>query len=187
MIARLREQETLNALNGLVAHLETLRPERKFVMVFTEGWSLFRPDDSLSRSVGNQAPGQDPLRVNPLTGGIAKQGDQDSRSGTIMTYEACERMRTMLAYSDHATEFRQLLQRANRANVSFYPIDARGLVVFDEPIGPAPPPPPSVDAERLRGRRDALRSRDAADEIKRSEACRGKGVAGSARGRSAGH
>ena len=56
----------------------------------------------------------------------------------------------MLAYTDHATEFQNLLQRANRANVSFYPIDARGLVVFDEPIGPAPPPPPSVDAARLR-------------------------------------
>ncbi len=48
-----------------------------------------------------------------------------------MTYEACERLRTMLAYSDHETDFRQLLQRANRANVSFYPIDARGLIVFD--------------------------------------------------------
>ena len=47
------------------------------------------------------------------------------------TMEACDRQRTMLAYSDHEMEFRELLQRANRANVSFYPIDARGLIVFD--------------------------------------------------------
>ena len=156
MIARLREQETLNALDGLVAHLETLRPERKFVMVFTEGWALFRPDESLSRVVGNQAPGQDPIRVNPLTGGIAKQGDPDSRSGEMMTYEACERMRTMLAYSDHETEFRQLLQRANRANVSFYPIDARGLVVFDTPIELGVPP--AVDRAWLTHRYEGLRT-----------------------------
>ena len=156
MIARLREQETLNALDALVAHLETLRPERKFVMVFTEGWTLFRPDESLSRSIGNQAPGQDPLRVNPLTGGIAKQGEEDSRSGTMMTYEACERMRTMLAYSDHETQFRQLLQRANRANVSFYPIDARGLVVFDTPIELGVPP--TVDRAWLTHRYEGLRT-----------------------------
>jgi hypothetical protein len=42
--------------------------------------------------------------------------------------------------------------------VSFYPIDARGLVVFDSPIGPEPPPPPSVDAAILRLRHEALRS-----------------------------
>lgn len=156
MIARLREQETLHALDALVAHLEVLRPERKFVMVFTEGWSLFRPDDSLSRSVGNQAPGTDPIRVNPLTGGLAKQGDEDSRTGGMMTYEACERLRTMLAYSDHETEFRQLLQRANRANVSFYPIDARGLVVFDTPIELGVPP--AVDRAWLTHRYEGLRT-----------------------------
>ena len=155
MIARLREQETLSALSNLVAHLEAMRPERKFVMVFTEGWSLFRPDESLARSAEGGVPGQDPIRVNPLTGGLARQGDTDPRRGEAMTYEACERLRTMLAYSDHETEFRQLLQRANRANVSFYPIDARGLVVFDTPIELGVPP--SLDAAWLRERYNGLR------------------------------
>ena len=149
MIARLREKQTLDALDDLVAHLEVLRPERKFVMVFTEGWSLFRPDDtSMARVADGRVPSQDAPRVNPLTGGIAKQGDADPRTGKVMTSEACERLRTMLAYSDHETEFRQLLQRANRANVSFYPIDARGLVVFDTPIECGVPP--SVDRAWLR-------------------------------------
>ena len=35
--------------------------------------------------------------------------------------------------------FRDLFGEANRANVSFYPIDPRGLSVFDTPIGPDPP------------------------------------------------
>jgi hypothetical protein len=73
----------------------------------------------------------------------------------------------MLAYSDHEMEFRQLLQRANRANVSFYPIDARGLVVFDTPIDATGtvvngrvvdgPLPPKADADFLRNRYDSLR------------------------------
>jgi len=156
MIARLREEETLNALDALVSHLEALRPERKFVMVFTEGWPLFRPDDSLSRSIEGQVPGQDPVRVNPLTGGFTKQGDQDNRTGQAMTYEACERLRTMLAYSDHETVFRQLLQRANRANVSFYPVDARGLIVFDTPIELGVPP--YVDQAWMNRRFEDLRT-----------------------------
>jgi len=156
MIARLREEETLNALDALVTHLEALRPERKFVMVFTEGWPLFRPDDSLSRSIEGQVPGQDPVRVNPLTGGLTKQSDQDARTGQAMTYEACERLRTMLAYSDHETVFRQLLQRANRANVSFYPIDARGLIVFDTPIQLGVPP--YVDQAWMNRRFEDLRT-----------------------------
>ena len=40
MIARLREGRTLEALQSLVTHLEGLKPERKFVIVFTEGWPL---------------------------------------------------------------------------------------------------------------------------------------------------
>src|SRR6185436_284749 len=75
MIARLREEETLNSPDALVTHLEALRPQRKFVMVFTEGWPLFRPDSTLSRSIQGQVPGADPVRVNPLTVGLSKQGD----------------------------------------------------------------------------------------------------------------
>jgi len=135
MIAKLREEETLEALKALVVHLDAMRPERKFVMVFTEGWTLFRADPTLARTTADGGvPGVDPARVNPITGGLAKQGDPDTRSGNMMATGACDRLRTMLAYSDHEMEFRELLQRANRANVSFYPIDARGLVVFDTPI-----------------------------------------------------
>ena len=61
----------------------------------------------------------------------------------------------MMAYSDHEMEFRELLQRANRANVSFYPISPRGLILFDTPIEWGVPP--SVDAAWLRKRHDDLR------------------------------
>lgn len=156
MIARLREEQTLHALDALVSHLEMLRPERKFVMVFTEGWPLYRSDPSLERVTSDgRVPAADPIRVDPRTGGIARQGDEDPRLSSGMTLEQCDRLRTMLAYSDHEVEFRQLLQRANRANVSFYPIDARGLVAFDTPIDA--PLPPKADADFLRNKYDNLR------------------------------
>ena len=154
MIARNRERQTLDALEALIIHLEGLRPERKFVMVFTEGWPLYRANESLARPVDGQVPTGDPLGTDPRTGGLLRPGAQDPQTG-YQTREACDRMRTMLAYIDHEVDFRELLQRANRANVSFYPIDARGLIVFDTPIEWGVPP--SVDAAWLRQRHDDLR------------------------------
>jgi VWFA-related protein len=156
LLARLREQQTLDALEDLVTHLEGLRPERKFVMVFTEGWPLYRGNDMLTRVLpGQGVPGGDPLGTDPRTGGLRRPGSLDSQTGTTSSMEQCERMRTMLAYIDHEVDFRQLLQRANRANVSFYPIDARGLIVFDTPIQWGVPP--SLDAAWLSKRHDDLR------------------------------
>ena len=62
--------------------------------------------------------------------------------------EFCERERSAAGAQRPAHEFQNLMQRANRANMSFYPVDARGLVVFDEPIGPRQPPPPSRSTRR---------------------------------------
>ena len=154
MIGRMKEQHTLDALEGLVVHLEGLRPERKFVLVFTEGWPLYRPNEKLARVSEGRVPTGDPLGTDPRTGGLRRAGAEDPQTG-FQTLESCDRQRTMLAYSDHETDFRELLQRANRANVSFYPIDARGLIVFDTPIEWGVPP--SVDAAWLRKRHDDLR------------------------------
>jgi VWFA-related protein len=157
MIRRRRERQTLDALEGLIVHLEGIREERKFVVLLSEGWLLARPDERLARPIkdamGNpQVPG-------PAGIGMTPQGrltmDPDRGGGN---FGACERERSLLAYADHETQFTRLLQRANRANVSFYPLDARGLVVFDEPIGPGQPPPPSVDAARLGARHSNLRA-----------------------------
>jgi VWFA-related protein len=152
-IMRLREEATLSALESLVAHLDVLRPERKFVMVFTEGWVLFRPQPELLNLIPG-GPQQDRVGTDPRTGGLRKPGALDPQTGTH-TNETCSREVTRLAYSDHEFVFRELLQRANRANVSFYPIDARGLIVFDTPIDWGVPP--SVDAAWLTKRWDDLR------------------------------
>jgi len=155
MIARLREQQTLDALEGLVTRLDGLRPERKFVMIFTEGWPLYQRDERLGGSLDGHAPRPDGLGADPLTGGIRKPGAPDAQSGQSQSFETCERERVMLAFIDHEVQFRELLQRANRANVSFYPIDARGLIVFDQPT--RFDLPMDVDNAWLRDRHDDLR------------------------------
>ncbi len=151
-IMRLREEATLDALEGLVTHLDGLRPERKFVLIFTEGWPLYRPDQDLLKIIPDAGPER--VGTDPRTGGLRTPASPDPQSGGE-SMEACNRQATRLSYNDHEFKFRELLQRANRANVSFYPIDARGLVVFDQPINWDLPP--SVDAALLRDRYDDLR------------------------------
>jgi VWFA-related protein len=133
MVARLRERRTLDALEALVQHLEGLRQERKFVMIFTEGWPLFGPDPSLSRVLEGRGPLPDPITVDPATGRIRPQGQPIQGGSAGLTMNECERLRIELSQINHERDFLLLLQRANRANVSFYPVDARGLLVFDQP------------------------------------------------------
>jgi VWFA-related protein len=156
MIERRREQQTLRSLEATVRYLDDLREERKFVLLFSEGWVQFRRNDQLGRPLGGQVPGTvDAAGVGPdgrLT--TSTRQAQEGNPG----YEACERERVMLSYIDHELEVRQMAQRANRANVSFYPLDPRGLVVFDDSIGGAfRPSSPVEDRARLANRQDGLK------------------------------
>jgi VWFA-related protein len=160
LIARRRERRVIAALEDLLDELERLREERTFVLLLTEGWMLPGPDEQLARVIkpargdSGQVPGG-PVPVGPGPDGrLTTTAVGDRARGS----QSCERERTMLAASDLGMEFRQMLQRANRANVSFYPIDPRGLVAFDAPIGPDRPPPPTIDAQFLRQRQDGLRT-----------------------------
>lgn len=158
IIARRRVGKTLGAIEDLIVHLEGIREERKFVVMLTEGWLLPRADQRLAQPIKvpgdkyGQAPGPTPIGTDP-GGRLTMNPERDGRDGSFTT---CERERVLVALNDYDQRFRDLIQRANRANVSFYPLDARGLVAFDEPIGPSRPPPPSVDAAGLRARQDAL-------------------------------
>jgi hypothetical protein len=96
--------------------------------------------------------GPEPINTGP-DGRLAVR-PADSSTGGL---QSCERERSLLALADLQMEFDRLTQRANRANVSFYPIDPRGLVAFDSPIGPDRPPGPAADAQILRRRQDGLR------------------------------
>jgi VWFA-related protein len=156
MIERRREQKTLRALDGMIRYLDGLREERKFVVLLSEGWILFRRNDQLARPLGGVAPG------GPQPVGVGGDGrvttQSDPRTGGAGGMDACERERVMLSYIDHELEVRQLAQRANRANVSFYTVDPRGLTVFDESLGARRPRSLEDDRQRLGARQDGLKT-----------------------------
>ena len=133
MILRRREKQTLDALEDLVRFLGGVREERKAVITITDGWRLYGPNAALVRPINGQVPtgptvGIDP-RTGQLTGRLTGPGYTNPND--------CERDRFALSQLDDAQQFRTILDEANRSNASFYPIDPRGLAVFDENIVPA--------------------------------------------------
>jgi len=155
MIDRRREKLTLDAMEDLVLFLRGIREERKAILTITDGWRLFRPNEALLHNTDYGLPSAPPVGFDPRTGKLS--GRTTANPGAASKSD-CDRDRMNLASIDNSKEFRRILDEANRANASFYPVDPRGLAVFDEPIGPNVPPPPSVDAARLRTRLDSLRT-----------------------------
>jgi VWFA-related protein len=154
MIVRRREKMTLDALHDLVGFLHGVREERKAVLAITDGWLLYRPNPILASPVDGVVPSGPAVGVDPRNGRLTIG---DSRTG-LPGSGGCDSERIQLSQIDNDEYFRRLLDEANRANTSFYPVDPRGLAVFDTPIGPAPPPPLQVDSAMLRTRVTSLRT-----------------------------
>jgi VWFA-related protein len=164
MIDRRREKRTLDAVEDLVRFLRGVREERKAVLAISDGWTLFKPDLSLARPVHCETPSGPDVRVDPRTGKLTTRAPE-SALGTDANQ--CERDRQQLSQIDDQQQFRDILDEANRANTSFYPIDPRGLAVFDTPMvpvngpslaAPAPLIPNGIDNAMLRTRLDSLRT-----------------------------
>lgn len=139
MIRRRREGLALQRLTDLVGRLQQLREERKAVIVVSEGWALFGRNRSLARPVARicdqrctpTIPGGGGIYVDP-TGKIAS--GTDPRTYMTVDWQQCESARVMLAETDNRPTFLNLADVANRANVSFYPVDPRGLAALETPI-----------------------------------------------------
>jgi VWFA-related protein len=135
LIERRAEERTLAALDDLAATLGALREERKAVIVISHGWRLLEPKPQLLKL---QECDQPPLPGQP---GVGPDGRivTDIRSAQAATNVAsplqCSALANQYAQADNASRFRQLIERANRFNVSFYPFDTKGLTVFDRGIG----------------------------------------------------
>lgn len=132
MIARRREKLVLDALTDLSVHLRGLREERKAVLVVSDGWALYRPNDQLTL-IGERedVPGRGTPGTNPQ--GRLVPDSRQQTTGAASRYR-CEADRMRLAMLDNRETYMQLMGVANRANVSFYPIDSRGLPVFDSSL-----------------------------------------------------
>jgi len=170
MILRHREQQTFDALEDLVVSIRNLREERKAVLAITDGWLIYRPNSALARPLvddkGNPtvpAPGNAPIGVDPRSGRLSTADPNNLAESAL---RKCEIDRQALSMLDHESRLRTIIEEANRSNTSFYPVDPRGLVVFDEGIVPSaqvgPPSAnptlrPEVETTRLRAREDGLR------------------------------
>jgi VWFA-related protein len=158
---RRRERMVLDSLYDLVHHMSAVREGRTAVITVTDGWALYRPDPSLMAlrkdDRGNNA---DPIPGGPPPVGVGPGGGLTTRvnNGGFAPSDRteCEKERMALSMADDDQYFRDLFGEANRANVSFYPVDPRGLPVFDTPIGPEQPLSPSADAAQLRARTESL-------------------------------
>lgn len=149
LTGRRREKLTLDALDDLMIHLGGLREERKAVVLVTEGWMLYEPNPDLSRRLEPaplpifEPPVKPPSQTGPYTNSELRECEADTQ---------------MLALVNHDLRFRDITDEANRGNVTFYPVYARGLAVFDAPIGPDKPPPPLEDGRNLRTRHEHMRT-----------------------------
>lgn len=159
MIERRRERLVLDSLEDLIRHMEAVREGRTAVIAVSDGWKLFRPDPTMTR-IREGEMGKDPVPGAPPPVGVGPGGQLTSRThgaGYVMTDRTeCEKERADLAMMDNDRRFRDMFGEANRANVSFYPIDPRGLPTFDTPIGPDPPLPLMQDQAQLSARRESL-------------------------------
>jgi VWFA-related protein len=156
MIQRRREKLTLDALGDLVQYLWGLREERKAILPITHGWRLFRPNPALALRLKCQPlPGVPEVGTGPGGKPVVAR-DREDRGFTSLY--ACDAARMRLSQIDNDQQFRDLLDQANRANASFYPIDPRGMPAFDTPIGPRRPLNVIDDARALRDRIASLRT-----------------------------
>jgi len=129
MVDRLREDKTFTHLESTIDYLSGIRETRTALVVFTEGWIVFQSD------IGLLAPlqafnGYD----NAPAIGSANGRPTLSPKTAGNEHAACLKEMTRLALLDDRARYNDLLKRAARANVVFYPVNPAGLQMFDFPI-----------------------------------------------------
>ena len=162
LIRRRRERLALESIKDLIRHMGGLREGRTAVIAVTPGWVLYRPDPSLSIPRTNLDGSQaDAIPGAPPPVEVGPKGTLTTRTNPgngITDRTECDRDKMDLINADNALAFRALFGEANRANVSFYPIDPRGLAAFDASMGPEKPPSSAPDYANLASRQTSLRT-----------------------------
>ena len=133
MIQRRRERQVLGALQDLSVYLRGVREERKAVITMTGGWVLFRENPHLT--LGGSGESNLP-RVGTTPDGRLSSDAHKYTEG--YSQHDCEIDRQRLAALDNWQFFHDMFDVANRSNVTFYPVNALGLVALDKPINDQP-------------------------------------------------
>lgn len=163
LIERRREERTIKSLEENVAYLASIREARTVLLLVSDGWVLFPPNRGLIRE-----PNDDVRTRGPLAGPGQALGSSGMATAVPSEFAACIAELERLSELDNASRFRDLIAQAARTNVSFYPIAAGGLAVFDaasaaDNVMPNPRAKPGDtilgrDSNRMRGRVESLRT-----------------------------
>jgi VWFA-related protein len=113
LFGRWRTDLVLTSLTALTTKLATIREERTNVLLFSDGWSLPGPDNSLEQSMWSRSTRGGPADAN-----------------------ACDNELLRLAHLDYSAEFLDLRQNALRRNVAFFPISPSGMEVYTDNTQP---------------------------------------------------
>jgi hypothetical protein len=126
---------SLSALKGLIIHMGTLKQGRKSLIVVSEGFTYMVP--AQLRSPNSQMPAIAGLNgaADPIT---------ESRANFAATI-------------DMQQDLRDVFDEANRQNVSLYPVDPRGLAVFEFDLS-EPSVGNDTDRQYLNATMDSLRT-----------------------------
>ena len=118
--SRLREQKSIESLRGLVAHLDGLRESRKAVIAVTQGWRLFRENETRltdARTTGNRIMRPRPGRRRP---GRRLGTDDRSTLRRRRPRGPATAPASKARWPTASSLFRDLIGEANRASTSFY-------------------------------------------------------------------
>jgi VWFA-related protein len=155
MTQRRREKRVLDGLTDLSRHLGGLRDERKAVIAISNGWLLFRPNPNLTRTPPCETP---PGRGEVGTTPDGRITTDRQRSDYGYSKYDCETDRQMLSHLDNAQDYLDLMDIANANNVSFYPVDSRGLAAFDRDLNENPVLGPADETLLVRSRVESLKT-----------------------------
>ena len=121
LIERRREDRTLGVMEGLLDYLTTLRETRTALLLISDGWVLVRPRQDLEREASAVA--------------FQNPAGQPQFSAAPDKLVGCQTEALRLLRLDNANRFEQLIERARRTNVAFYPIATTGLSATDAGAG----------------------------------------------------
>ena len=121
-VARRREDLVLRHLQDLVRYLGSVREARKSLVILTRGWPLYGPNEAARRAILGDQYGSLP-RI-----GVSPGGSLSSQAAPGTTRDAwCAGEIIRLYGLDDQDRLRQLIELANRNNVTFYPVNPVGL------------------------------------------------------------
>jgi hypothetical protein len=147
LIERRRADRTLSALENMVAYLATLREARSMLLLVSAGWVI---SPSNQRCSTNRSGLQKWRRPSASSAATDHSAAVDGTGDTL----GCNSEFLRLASIDFDRRQRDLINVANRSNVSFYPINPQGLEVFDTDL--SKPVIPNKNSEPSRDGRFSL-------------------------------